>query len=293
MVNTYSKKILYYYRRIRCYVSKPRIIIQNKPVIVEDFNSTASPIFVIGIHRSGTSLVRRILNSHSHIACPPETMYLIHFASMLRDQRTFGGFGGLGYDKESTIKELRAWSSRYHEAFRLAQGKIRWADKTPQYIDILNEIETLYGPKAQYIMVVRNPLDVVYSIYNRGWVFGDYSDDLLTNTAKYVSDSLDKQLDFMQLHRDKCFIMKYEDLMSSPEFTLKRMFDFLDEPWEKDVLNFNKFNHGFGTEDPIVSGSKSFQPSIGNWKSFNQTQLYIVKKVLHNYIQESNSYKFN
>lgn len=288
MTNFHIKKFQYYYRRFRCYVSKPKIVVQSKPVIVEDSSSTVNPIFIIGIHRSGTSLARRIINSHSNIACPPETMYLLHFASMLRDQTTFSGFEGLGFDKKDTIREVRVWASRYHEAFRLAQGKSRWADKTPQYIDILNDLNILYGPKTQYIMVFRNPLDVIYSIYSRGWKFGDFSDDLLVNTARYVASALNKQLRFMELHNEKCFCLNYDELMTFPESTLMKMFVFLEEPWEQDVLKFNKFNHGFGLEDPIVRGTKGLQPSIDNWKSFSNLQLSTIKQILKEFIIDVN-----
>lgn len=288
MANFHLKQFQYFYRRFRCYISKPKLVVQNRPVIIEDYASTTNPIFVIGIHRSGTSLVRRIINSHSNIACPPETMYLLHFASMLQDQATFSGFQGLGFDKEDAIQEVRVWASRYHEAFRLAQGKSRWADKTPQYIDILNDLNILYGPETQYIMVFRNPLDVVYSIYNRGWKFGDFSNDLLINTARYVASALNKQLRFMELHNDKCFHLNYKDLMIFPEHTLKKLFIFLGEPWEQDVLNFNKFDHGFGLEDPIVRGTKGFQPSFDNWKSFSSSQLSTIKEILGDFSSDEN-----
>lgn len=283
----------YFYRRFRSYISKPVLVVQKKPIIIDESTLTNNPIFLVGIHRSGTSLVRRIINSHSNIACPPETMYLVHFASMLRDQRTFNGFKGLGFDNEDTLQELRIWSSRYHEAFKLAQGKNRWADKTPQYIDILNEIDKLYGPKTQYIMIFRNPLDVVYSIFSRGWKFGDFNEDLLTNTAMYVADLLDKQLRFMDSHPEQCFRLNYEDLMANSELVLKQMFHFLEEPWEQQVLSFNSFDHGFGTEDPIVRGTANFQPSVDNWKAFNQKQLSIITNILKDYTYDLRESKFD
>ncbi|MGD1911141.1 MAG: sulfotransferase, partial [Rivularia sp. (in: cyanobacteria)] len=174
-----NSKLFQTYKRFRSYLGRPKLVVQTKPVIISDENQTNNPIFLIGIHRSGTSLVRRIVNSHSNIACPPETFFLEHFAAMVRTQHTFAGFRGLGIEKSEALNEIRLWASRHHEAFRMAQGKKRWADKTPQYVGILPEIEEIFGTKTQYIMIFRHPLDVVYSIFQRGWKFGDYDPNLL------------------------------------------------------------------------------------------------------------------
>ena len=205
---------------------------------------------------------------------------------MVRTQHTFAGFRGLGIEKSEALNEIRLWASRHHEAFRMAQGKKRWADKTPQYVGILPEIEEIFGTKTQYIMIFRHPLDVVYSIFQRGWKFGDYDPNLLVNTAKYVEDSLNKQLNFSKKYPQRCFDLKYENLVSEPSEVLTKMFDFLGEPWEPEVLNFNDFNHGFGTEDPFVRGTTDFIHNFDNWQAFSQEQLSKILPILERVIKE-------
>jgi len=276
LLKRFKTKIKHEYYRLRSYIGRPRLVVQKQPVILSDNELCKNPIFLIGVHRSGTSLVRRIIDSHSRIACPPETFFLEHFVSMVRDERTFAGLEGLGISHESTLSEIRKWSSRYHEIYRLARGKARWADKTPQYIGFLPELEQIFGPDALYIMIFRHPLDVVYSIHKRGWRFGNYHSDLLTNTAMYVSDSLNKQLSFTKENHERSFSIYYEKLILKPEETLKSLFDFLGEPWEQGVLNYNDFGHGFGTEDPVVRGTTGFIHNFGNWNGFSQDQLSVI-----------------
>lgn len=271
-----KSQLSHQYRRVRSYLGKPKLVHQTKPVILSDENVCENPVFLIGIHRSGTSLIRRIINSHSNIACPPETFFLEHFSQILRDHNTYAGLRGVGVDELDVPREIGRWASRHHEAFRLAEGKSRWADKTPQYIGILPEISEMFGDRTQYIMIFRHPLDVVYSIFNRGWSFGEYDSDPLVSTAKYVKDSLYKQMSFIEKNSDKCFHLKYESLMKDPVAVLKAVCAFLNEPWEPSLLKFNDFNHGFGTEDPIVRGTCGFAPSHDNWKSLKHEQLDLI-----------------
>lgn len=274
------------YRRFRSYIGRPKMVVQTKPVILSHNNLCDRPIFLIGVHRSGTSLCRRIIDSHSNIACPPETFFLEHFAEMVRDRNTWAGFHGLGFEKEPALEEIKKWSTQYHEAYRIAQSKSRWADKTPQYVAMLPEIEQLFGSKVQYLMIFRHPLDVVYSIFKRGWRFGNFDPDLLINTAIYVSQSVKKQLEFMQKNPDLCFRLHYENLIDSPENTLKAVFKFLEEPWEIEVLDYNNSPHGFGTEDPVVRGTKGFMPNFENWKALSEEQLSTVIPIVEDIVKD-------
>ena len=54
-----NSKLFQTYKRFRSYLGRPKLVVQTKPVIISDENQTNNPIFLIGIHRSGTSLVRR------------------------------------------------------------------------------------------------------------------------------------------------------------------------------------------------------------------------------------------
>ena len=284
----FRSRLKHEYYRFRSYVGRPRIVTNTKPVILSDTEQCDKPIFLIGVHRSGTSLCRRIINSHSQIACPPETYFLEYFASMVRDQKTFAGLEGIGYDYLTALKEIRNWSSRYHEAYRISQGKLRWADKTPHYINILPDIEQLFGNNTQYVMIFRNPLDVIYSIFQRGWSFSDYDSDPLKNTAFYVVESLQKQISFSKQHSSRCFYLFYENLIKKPEETLRNMFQFLGESWEADVLNYNKFEHGFGTEDPVVRGATGFKHNFDNWQALSPEQIYSILPIVENVMKELN-----
>lgn len=273
------------YFRFRAWLGRPRIVKQVKPVILSGEERCENPIFVIGVHRSGTSLVRRILNSHTHIASPPETSFLSHFAAMVKDGSTIGGFQGLGFDKADVFTEIGRWASHYHEAYRLTQGKSRWADKTPQYVAILHELLQMFGPLSKFVIIYRHPLDILYSQSTRNWRFGEFHRDIWLNNAFYISDSIRRMVEFVSAHSDVCHVLHYEFLVTEPERTLRNLMEFLGESWEPGIMRFYEQEHGFGTEDPVVRGTKGFVQNFGNWRSMpgaqRETVLEILDDTLH------------
>ena len=234
------------------------------PVVMDDIDVCPNPIFLIGVHRSGTSLMRRILNAHPSIACPPESYFLIHYAEMLADETIFG-LSGMGYSREQAWVALRRQSAHFHEAFRLAEGKQRWADKTPQYVFALEKLRALFGDEAKFVLLFRDPYDVAASIFRRGWRLHDDHPDLMTNTARYVLAGQTRMREFATAHPGQVYILRYESLTANPETSLRSLFSWLGEPWSDDVLQHHEKSHNFGTEDPIVRGLKGFVPSQDNW----------------------------
>jgi len=236
------------------------------PVVIDDADTCRTPIFLIGVHRSGTSLMRRVLNAHPSIACPPESYFLAHYAEMLADESIFG-LSGMGYSREEARLALRRHAAHFHEAFRRAESKPRWADKTPQYVFALEKLRALFGPEARFILLFRDPYDVAASIFRRGWRLHDDHPDLMTNTARYVLAGQTRMREFADAYPDQVYMLRYESVTADPETSLRPLFSWLGEPWSDDVLKHHEKSHNFGTEDPIVRGLKGFVPSQENWRS--------------------------
>lgn len=165
-------KLRQLFRRIKSLAAGPYVIKQDRIVPAWCEEVCPNPIFVLGPKRSGTSLVRRILNSHSSIACPPETHVLAHFAAMAVDERTPEGLRAFGVGKEEYLREVRNWASIYHEGFRRSQNKKRWADKTPRYVEYSKDLETLFGSETLYILVFRHPVSIAQSLAYRRLIPG-------------------------------------------------------------------------------------------------------------------------
>ncbi len=125
------------------------------------------PIIVGGCHRSGTSVIRRILNAHSRIHCGPEIKFFRDFyGDYLHDPIHHARF-------TTTARSLLPQSELFdilgqaflavHERAAARAGKPRWADKNPENVLYLAEWQRLLDTRWVLVHVVRNPLDTLAS----------------------------------------------------------------------------------------------------------------------------------
>jgi hypothetical protein len=275
--NAHVRKLL---RQVRSFVGRPRVVVQQTPVVLDDVNACENPIFLIGIHRSGTSLTRRMFNCHENIACPPESFFLQHYATLLRDNDSFLGFEGMGFGREAALKELRRAAGRFHEAFRQAEGKPRWADKTPQYVFFVNELIEIFGPQAKFVVIFRHPFDIVTSIYHRRWRLMNFTDDLFENTVLYVAEAHRQQLVFLARYPEQTRPLFYEALCQAPDSSLKPLLEWLGEPWDPRMLDFAGGQHNRGTEDPVVLGMHTIELNSGTWETLSDQQIRFLHEHL-------------
>ena len=149
-------------RRLRRAVGAQRIFVAPPPK-----TRMEPPIFVIGVHRSGTTLLRLVLDSHSRIAVPRESVFLLPLSEVLKEEAAWQGWAMLGFEADHVFNKLREFSDYFFDAYSTARGKPRWADKSPQYVDCLDFIDRLYGPACKYLFIYRHGLDVANSIAPR------------------------------------------------------------------------------------------------------------------------------
>ncbi len=263
--------LIWYWNRVKTYLGRPRMIVQTKPVVIDDAQRCDNPIFIVGAHRSGTSLVRRLFNSHREIACPPESFFIANYAAMLDDRFVGAGYEAFGYSVDEARRDIARKASELHEAYRIATGKSIWADKTPQYTDHLEAIDRLYGGKARFVLVLRHPGDIVHSIYKRDWRFNDIADGFESALA-HVKRSIDNLLAFEAKFPDRCTRIVYCDLCADPEAVLTPVLDRLGLEFDPGMLEFADKDHNFGLEDPVIRGTKSISLNSGAWRSLTLDQ---------------------
>jgi hypothetical protein len=233
------------------------------------------PIFVIGVHRSGTTLVRLILDSHSRIACPPESFFLLPESRLLADAKALEGLLAMGFSREHVAARLREHVAYFFEMYAASHGKPRWADKTPSYVECLDFIETLFGPSCQYVFVYRNGLDSACSIA----AIPDIAEadphvaacggDRFAGAARYWATQCGVMREFAARHPGRVIEVFYEALVGEPERETRRLFEFLGETFEPAVLAFHEKPHDrwAGLQDIKAVASKGFQPNVGAWRA--------------------------
>jgi Sulfotransferase family len=193
------------------------------------------PIFIVGCPRSGTSLLRRILDSHPSISCGPESRILWGFRTM--EENNWSTLVGFGLSLEQWRTNVRSFFESLHRNYADQQGKARWADKSPDYALMLDYIDTLY-PECQIVHIVRDPRDVV-DAWRRF-----YGPKSLARSGqawvRYVGSA--HRFAAAQL-KSKMIELRYEDLVREPEPTLRQLLEWLGEPWDERVLDFARQPH--------------------------------------------------
>lgn len=198
------------------------------------------PIFVVGCPRSGTTLLRLILDSHPSISAGPESRFLWGIRAI--EERNWSTLAGFGLSLDEWHANVRSLFEAFHLRYAEHTGKVRWADKSPDYALILDYVDTLY-PDSQIVHIVRDPRDVIdawrrfYGVKSmhraaRSWV-------------RYVRSAHEFA---NRKGGDKAIELRYEDLARDPEPTLRTLFSWLEEPWSDDVLEFADHSHAFGAQ---------------------------------------------
>ncbi|MDP3898898.1 MAG: sulfotransferase [Mesorhizobium sp.] len=234
-------------------------------------NPSLLPIVVGGFYRSGTTLLRRILDAHSAIHCGPEIKFFrdfhgdyaddplahLRFFSTVRDYRT----------READLLQLfgKAFVDFHVMAARSA-GKRRWADKNPENAIYTAEWAALLPDGFLFIHLVRNPLDVLASLKETPFRL-TVPQDLGERIALYKRFREAGEA-FCARTPQRSMEISYEALVARPETVLTEVFDFIGETFERGIAqDFNSGRREHGLEDPKIKATTSIHTdSIGRWQ---------------------------
>ena len=243
---------------------RPRIKVVHEKVF-NDYE--VAPIFIVGTFRSGTTLLRFMLDSHSRICCAPESKLLKPLASLYAKDGCMRALRDMGYDESYVRRKVRELSDCFFVGHMLAQEKARWADKTPEYVRILDFIEWLYGPHCKYVLIYRNGLDVANSM-NENYIEPLDQQKSLMKCFEYWAHDTEIMADWERRYPRRCYSLKYEDLCTKTTLLMRELFDFLEEDWEDGVLKWYEKGHVRGHEDIKARRQRGIKFSFGNYRDW-------------------------
>ena len=235
--------------------------------------SDGPPIFILGLQRSGTSLVSAILNSHSRILFPGETHFLTGLLSQLKKDACLRGIESLGVSRQEAAANIRSLVLYYFERYLYRVGKSRWGDKTPNYTELAPEIYEVFGPDVRFVYVLRHGMDVVHSLQEMPW-FREREDirkldslDRLRYAARIWQRVNVDFHEFVARHPEVCHTVRFEELTCRPEQTVRTLLDFLGEAWEPRILEYQTFPQ-YGNKDPKLMTHDAITPNSGKYRQW-------------------------
>jgi tetratricopeptide (TPR) repeat protein len=251
------------------------------PIIGEHGDPTREPIFVIGMPRSGTTLVERILSSHSMVHSSGE---LQNFAVEMKRASCSRTRDMLDLDTVQRSRQLD-WASlgrAYLESTRPGTGrKPHFIDKLPHNFLYAGFIAQAL-PKAKLICLRRDPLDTCLSNFRQLFALSspyyDYSFDLLDTGRYYVEfDRLMKHWDAVL--PDRILQLDYESIVDDQEASTRRLLQFCELPWEDACLHFETNAAPVATASAVQVRDKVNRSYLQRWRHY-ETQLQPLRMLL-------------
>ncbi len=241
----------------------------------------ADPVFVLCTGRSGSTLVRFLLDAHPDLACPPETRLawlcrqLAGAWSVLEDAPTEAEDA----DKppvfpDAVIAGLRQSVNPMIGSYLARRGKKRFCDKSlgaAAHVDLLTQV----WPESKFICLYRHPMDVIASGIEAspwgltGYGFDSYVSGSATTVAalaRYWADHTEAIAETEEEFGPACLRLRYEDLVTDPEREAGRLFGFLGVSEAPDVIarSFSVPQQRFGPGDyKIWSTNQVTASSVG------------------------------
>ena len=192
---------------------------------------TQGPIFVVGSMRSGSTLLRLILDSHPDIAIPPETGFMGAVAATKAIPNwQFGDqwFGRLGWSEDELDVRIREFYAPMFERYAAQQGKRRWGEKTPFHTSHIPAMAAIF-PDAVFVGVVRHAGGVATSLRKTfHYTLGDA-------LSYWAATNLEMVRSATALG-DRFVLCRYEELVRETEPVLRELLEWLDEDWSDSVL---------------------------------------------------------
>lgn len=232
--------------------------------------STTEPIFVIGLPRTGTTLVERILGSHSGVFAAGE---LNNFAVQLMQltQQTTGTqiLSRRELVKQTAKLDFELLGKAYLDSTRPRTGATaHFVDKMPLNFLYAGLIR-LALPEAKIVHVTRQPMDTCYAIYKR--LFQDaypWSYDL-REIALYYSAYSKLMAHWKNVMPGVIYDLAYEDLVSDVEGQSRQLLDYCGLAWEPRCMYFHENASVSTTASASQVRQPVYQSSVNRWKTYN------------------------
>ena len=188
------------------------------------------PVFVIGMPRSGTSLVEQVLSSHPSVTGAGELTSLMTLARWLTEQSD----GIEGLDADIINKSAEAYLEHIS---RLDGTARRVVDKLPGNFLNLGYIELLF-PGARVIHCRRDPVDTCLSCYFQNFTRALPETFDLENIGRYYLDYARMMKHWLEIITLPVLEVDYESLVSDPQNQIPRLIEFTGVPWDERCLKF-------------------------------------------------------
>jgi tetratricopeptide (TPR) repeat protein len=217
------------------------------------------PIFIVGMPRSGTTLIEQILASHPRV----------HGAGELQDLATCQPFGFPECVELLDSASLKRIGQSYLSRLpALPDGKTRLVDKLPDNFLRIGLIRLIL-PNARIIHSVRNPIDTCVSCYSKLFTAGQNFSYDMAELGRYYRRYRDLMTHWQSVLPTEAMLeVVYEDVVDDLEGQARRLIDYCGLPWDDACLSFHKTRRAVKTASATQVRKPLFRSSLQRWRRY-------------------------
>ena len=262
-------------------------------------------IFIIGVGRSGTSLLQSILNSHSKISFLPETQFLrsyvfkknvsinkSNYKEIISQFEQDPRFSRLNICPKIVIEKSKNMIDVYRNItnfYLKNKNKEIIGDKDPKIIENI-EVLNYFFPNSKIIHIIRDPRDVVLSRTKAKW--SKKYPYFIHSIIYYLQMTLGRKMLYKYFNKNNFYELKYEDLIKDPNYELKKICNFLEVEYENNILNYYNSSKELVSKDEFEWKKETFNPvdnkNSNKWKKeFNFFKILIIESICYTHIKEN------
>jgi tetratricopeptide (TPR) repeat protein len=233
-------------------------------------NPDPAPIFIMGLPRSGSTLLEQILASHSHVEGTSELPYLGRIATSLGRKRA----GGAVYPE--VVRELKPQDFESLGRDYLALAQMHRRADAPRFIDKMPNnfpnigLLSLILPNARIVDARRHPLDACLSCYRQLFAKGQAFTYDQTEIGEYYLQYQRMMDHWAAVLPGRVLTVQYEEVVADFEPQVRRLLDFCGLNWEDACLKFYESDRPVRTPSAEQVRQPIYDRSVGHWRHYEQ-----------------------
>ena len=251
----------------------------NKENIVSLSKSSTSdkdPIFVLGMPRSGSTLIDQIISSHSKVDGTQELPNIIKIAAELNTAKQDSYPEVL---KKLNDLQLTKFGKDYISETKWARGVAPFfIDKMPNNFIHIGLIKTIL-PNAKIIDTRRDAMDTCFSCFKQFFARGQLFTYSLEDLGNYYSDYIRAMNHWHSVYGKDIFTVHYDNVINETEETIRELLDYCDLSFEKECLEFYKSSRPVKTPSAEQVRQPIYKSGLNYWKNYEK-HLNPLKKII-------------
>ena len=249
---------------------------ENIQKLAKSSTEDRDPIFVLGMPRSGSTLVDQIISSHSKVDGTQELPNIIKIAAELNTNNQ--------NNYPEVLKELD--ESKLSNLGKDYISETAWArDSAPFFIDKMPNnfihiglIKTIL-PNAKIIDTRRDPMDTCFSCFKQFFARGQLFTYSLEDLGNYYTDYIRAMNHWHNVYGKDIYTVHYDNVINETEETIRELIDYCELPFEKECLEFYNSSRPVKTPSAEQVRQPIYKSGLNYWKNYEK-HLLPLKKII-------------